>query len=912
MDRKRKRQSGVEFWTASKCQRLLRPVASRIAPLRRHQYTLNTEISHKDSKGQPTSGGVLKVSSLAEDARTGTTFPDPTWMPSDQSKKHQLKKYSARHCTAHESNGQVNSPQACLVSLPTPFKARASRGGTPIKQAFPGLDMSNSPCVIRRLSPARKERRRKDHFTRAPIAQQSIELQGRQNYERTFELHQGVTDGFSLLLQRTTSTDPKAPPRKGAPTLLIPDYIKAEEDWRRSIDEDDDTDVSAEVYEELEDLGSVQGHGWSGLREVVIAHGLSLVHDIIKDKLVATETRAELAKIPAKYGLQRASKDLLLAYTHSLPLKRPLGVDSRLFDGCLSNLTAVQSASAQNEVFVRILDALFSSGRLDISWLATRDMVTLLSGMVRALASRTENPGLIIQFLQARILQVCEAELAGTRSVRQGPGSKSKTWTKLDKSLCRTNVSIITVLTAIVLIEQDTHKLDGSRKGYTAAESLLTRLSITLLTIMEACHPGPTNQGTYYQQSTVCFAILTSSLVLGVKHDGTERNQVSCQRKTVLEGLINVHGNGASDSVHTVVERAAAFLVDLSRCCGQSLHSDSQSYLESLVRSILEESQHGSETEKTFLKQLAVESSLHSAKTSATQRSRIFLDDIEAAMAQQKPLKVQGPGGDADGSLGTFAEQSLRWEEGLCEWIVASPLLATKPKTVAGSMNKRRSTSSSGESDRDDSGYLSEVEQTPAPRQKISDLLASPDMLGFNFGTPSHSVMSTRSETQEIAAKGQKTMSNKQPLRPSSEFVLSEGGFHRPVAVISNATQVVETALEVEIHSDVSRKDRFDKAERTVKKRKSQATGQATPKRKRVYPKTAQGPSLSLQHISHKDSVPDSPENEIDELAMSCTKTRREMNAAREGMTNQTVGRVALPIRRSSHFVDSSDDELGF
>ncbi|KAI5272658.1 hypothetical protein E4T47_04032 [Aureobasidium subglaciale] len=897
MDRKRKRQSGVEFWTASKCQRLLRPIASRIAPLRRNQYTLNTEISHKDSKDQPKSELPSKNPSLAADVRTGTTFSDPTWIPSDQSKNCQLKKYSARHRTAHTSSGQVSSPQACLVSLPTPFKARASRRGTPIKQAFHSLDTSNSPCVVRRLPPAKKERQRKDHFTRAPIAQQSVELQGRQNYERTFELHQGVTDGFSLLLQRTTCTDPGNLQRKGASSLLsmcirkVPDYIQAEEDWRRSIDEDDDTDVSAEVYEELEDLGSVQGHGWSGLREVVIAHGLSLIHEIIKDKLVATETRAELAKIPAKYGLHRASEDLLLAYTQSLPLKRPLSVDSRLFDGCLSSLTTMQSVSAQNEVFVRILDALFSSGRLNLSWLAARDMVTLSSGMV------------------------CEAELKAPRARQQGSGSRSEIWTKLDKSLSSTTVSIITVLTAIVLIERDTHKLDGSRKGYPVAESLLTHLSITLLAIMEASDPQLANQGTYHHQSTVCFAILASSLVLGVKHDGTERNQVSCQRKVILESLINIHEDGTSNGVHTVVERAAAFLVDLSRCCGQSLHSDSQSYLESLVRQILEESLHGPETEKSFLKQWAVESSLHSAKTYATQRSRLFLEDIETAMAQQKPLCLQNPEYDANGSLEPFAEQSLCWEEGLCEWIVASPLRAMNSRVAAGSMHKRRSMMSSSESDVDDSGYLSEVERTPAHRQKnarMSDLLGSPDMLGFSFGTPSYSDTSTRSETLEIAVKGQTAMSNEQPPHPSPEFMLSKGGFHKSAAVFSNAAQVVETALEAEVCPDVSHKDRFDKAERLVKKRKSQATKQATPTKRRVYSTTAQEPSGLVQQISNKDLVSDLAENEIDELAMSCTKTRRDMSVASKGVTNKTVGRIALPIRRSSHLVNSSDDELGF
>ncbi|KAI4791493.1 hypothetical protein E4T44_12935 [Aureobasidium sp. EXF-8845] len=259
----------------------------------------------------------------------------------------------------------------------------------------------------------------------------------------------------------------------------VPDYIRAEEDWRKDIDENDETDVSAEVYEELEDLGSVHGHGWPGLREIVIAHGMSLIHEIIKDKLVSTETRAELARIPARYGLNKASENLLLAYAQSLPLKQPLGVDSRLFDGCLSSLTIMQPANAKNEVFVRLLDALFSSGRFQLTWLATRDMVNLSTGMIRALASRSGESGNIVRFLQGRISQISRAELVQDVN-RKKPEGNLDSWRKLDRSLDNTIVSIVTVLTAIVLIERNARDSSGGSEKCTAAGALLARLSVIL------------------------------------------------------------------------------------------------------------------------------------------------------------------------------------------------------------------------------------------------------------------------------------------------------------------------------------------------------------------------------------------------------------------------------------------------
>ncbi|KAG9954366.1 hypothetical protein KCU98_g17793, partial [Aureobasidium melanogenum] len=492
----------------------------------------------------------------------------------------------------------------------------------------------------------------------------------------------------------------------------VPDYIRAEEDWRKSIDEEDDTDVSAEVYEELEDLGSVHGHGWSGLREVVIAHGVSLVHEIIRDKLVATETRAELAKTPAKYGLQKVSEDLLLAYVRSLPLKRPLGVDSRLFNGCLSSLTTMQPANANNETFIRLLDALFSSGRLQLSWLATRDMVNLLSGMIRALASQSGDINHILQFLQGRISQVAEAELTQEHAARQGPEGKLDIWLKLEKSLTNTMVSIVTVLTAIVLIERNAHdRNDGSRRR-TAAESLLTRLTVIVLTKLDELRSSAKNST--HQQRTVCFTLLASSLILSIKCVKNSKTTTLLRQEEILQGMIVVHGSNGLNHTQSMVERAASFLVDLSQCCGQSLHSDSQSYLESLVRLIMQDGQHDSDMTESFLKQWALKSSLLSAKTSATQRSRHFSNDVEAAMSQRGPLGAQSAATASRHADATVAEQGLRWEEGLCEWIVASPIRTRKAEWVTITAHRGRSGSVPDQgNDLDDSGYLSDTKETP-------------------------------------------------------------------------------------------------------------------------------------------------------------------------------------------------------
>jgi len=913
MDRKRKRQSGVEYWTASKCQRLLRPIASRIAPLRRNQYTINSDSYQKDSQKKVLVVANSQASSETDHAGNDidASTLDPTWLPSDQERNRQIKKYSARHRNSYPPLGQSDSPRACLVSLPTPFKARALRRGTPVKQGMHSLGISNSPCVLKTLPFVKKVRQRKDPFTRAPVAKQSIELQGRQNYERTFELHQGVTDGFSLLLQRTVPLDVESTPRKGASSLLsmclrkVPDYIQAEEDWRKSIDEDDDTDVSAEVYEELENLGSIQGHGWSGLREVVVAHGLKLIHEIIKDKLVATETRAELAKIPSKHGLHRESQELLLAYAHSLPLKRPLGVDSRLFGGCLSSLTAIQPVSANNGVFVRTLDELFSSGRLKLSWLATRDMVTLSSGMVRVLASQSGDVEHVLQFLQSRISQISTAELMGHGAIRQGPEDRLDDWIKLERSLTNTTVSIITVLTAMVLIERDTLRHEGGPDRPTLTESLLVRLTINVLAKVEilgeeggnACSKKDTKNG----HNAVCFALLASSLILGVHRDVTKSGRVCLGRKNTVQAMILVHERNTSDRVETMVERAASFLVDLTRCCGQSLHSDSQTYLESVVSSIFQESQHGSVVEKTFLQEWAMESSILFAKVSGTQRSRAFLENIEAAMTKHKPLSSQTTTAGSPQMRAIAIEPGLRWEEGLCEWIIASPVRTMKPRKTTALSNKTRSKSPCDEeTELDDSGYLSDTNATPAPRQKIinmSHVLASPDVLGMEPRMLAH----TRSSLQETARSIQT------PQKP----VISQ---EKPVFVSALLGNTAEAILKIPkiVNPPAPSHKMIDLAGRPAKKRKSRNIEQPSPRASPVFQRSSQEPLRPSPQDQIEKAHPDLSEEEVDELAMSCKKPRQTASVAKRIVPRKSFARASLPIRRTSSQLDISDDELGF
>jgi hypothetical protein len=391
-------------------------------------------------------------------------------------------------------------------------------------------------------------------------------------------------------------------------------------------------------------------------------------------------------------------------------------------------------------------------------------------------------------------------------------------------------------------------------------------------------------------------------MVLSVEHTGRGREQMSLSKKDILQGMVVLHGRGSPYRTQTIIERAASFLVDLSRCCGQSLHSDSQSYLEGLVRSILEESERGSDKEKTFLKQWAMESSLLSAKICDTRRSRTFLDDVEATMTQHKPLNVQSTGTASYHVHAPSTEPVLRWEEGLCEWIVASPLRTKKSNKVA---SRDRSTSrSEQDSDLDDSGYLSEVKETPTLQRKgvnMSNMLASPDVLGFDLEMLACPSLNDMAGVYKTAIESWKASSTTQASQPST---LQKRTL--------NTVKAVAKLSKTETHTVLS-DEKFDIAERPAKKRNNQAMRESTPETSHT---TLAGPrEFPKQELQDrvKEQEPEASESDKDELAMSCSKPRGRASLTKKVVSRKSRVKTSLPAKRAgSQFVDISDDELGF
>ncbi|KAL1297024.1 hypothetical protein AAFC00_004616 [Neodothiora populina] len=766
MDRKRKRSStGHEVeWTAARCHRLLRPIASRVAPLQKLAYITD---SHRPEKtrnpkdvGRPSA---VRQTGLSE---------DPAWLRrADEQTK--LKSYKSKDRTTRKNGRPTASeaeqpPQVTLVSLPTPFKTRALRrntsGKTPVKKH--DGDLSATPCM--KLDVQLRKRSRRDPFAHAPVAMQSAELHDRQAFEKVFELHQGVTDGFSLLLQRTepraTQKDTSTQDRRGARSLFstclkrIPDYIQAEEGWRNSVDPDDETDVSAEVYEELEELGS-SGHGWSPLREVVRAHGVKLIKDLIESKLVSVKTRAELANMPLQHGSMHDAEMLALTFAQSLPSRRPLNTSSLLLDGCLSNMSHLVIFERSSSVRLRILHKLFSNKNLPVSWAGTKDMPLILSQAVRLLSSSSQSDALnVMQFLGGLFGQIFDMDQTSMRKSIDNEMSQieddalmitSSMSPSLTKSVSRTMDSLLMILTAMAIIpdRQDDCCNDSPADASWHASMLIHSLSMTVL--MRPAAKGNLGQRHGHKMPSsqyTMFKVLTAMLIVLIKH-----THAGCTISGVeIDELVSAMC-GISSSDRTAMEEAACFISDLAFCCGQSLQFDAQDILEDLVQTLMTTSTALSVEWKMFFQQIALETALTFAKVTRTRKSKDFVQLVEQSVLREGSMPVKLQPAQYGRAQDVKPRNNFRWEEGLCEWIAATPFTSRKAQSRITHFNTQSSPLSKVPANQDDeaalptallstegynddlhdSGYLTlhETPKGPGSSASSSILSSSPDVL---------------------------------------------------------------------------------------------------------------------------------------------------------------------------------------
>jgi len=672
-------------WTTSRCNRLLRPLSSKLAKLRK-------ELERPPSSpAEPRGASSAFATKQPPNKTTNFTRPahkprgfdkatDPDWRPG--AKPAAAKKtYGGRGARKLAGGLRREGASVRHVSRPgeiafTPLMARM------------GGQLQSSPTA--QMSPLKKYGK-----NRGPLLVNSKQFQpARHMHPDLHKLVQRLLEAYANLLQATTTGHEKR--WKGTRSLMgaclrrLPSYIALEEhfatlDKLEEEDETEDRDVANDVYEHLEAQFEHQpGQGWRPFRQVVRAHATSLLCNAIEDRLLGPDSLSIMVTHCLNVSAWDEAERMLLAYIPRMEvLPMPVCLQADLFNmqkqPFLSLFKSFVDRTGRYRLLYSLLEYMVALDLLPLEWLATECMRPLWDRLVRSISEndhRTRDSA--YQFMETATLasmglpdaRFLEEQVAASVSRRFVPSSRED----LRLALNTTFSSLLTVLCSIALVSSNREDPVGKSVAQRIARALDTTL-IALSTrgnirdeLQRLDADGEDVQVFAQRALWVNFAAFVVHLE-GCSHTAPTVVLTAASYGSILSwtaAQFNVTGVNSA----TVFTALPALIASIARGTGRIWQDDGFDQIQRLVAAFMSTSRFRLPHKLWTLKRLALESAMEFAYSTGDVEHMIFARSIEQTMRNQGRLViVNSPDKDAPPT----ASGGFKWEEGIGEWVACTP-----------------------------------------------------------------------------------------------------------------------------------------------------------------------------------------------------------------------------------------------
>jgi hypothetical protein len=222
------------------------------------------------------------------------------------------------------------------------------------------------------------------------------------------EAQRNLVAAFNSLL--TTTDSPSEPERTGARSLVsaclnrVPHYIDLEiEDTHQSNIHTED--IVSSIYSDLESLGTNSDGGWSGLREVVRLHCVHLICAATEEGLINDARISELVTACSKKGALPEAESLIRSWLNHHRSRASTRLDES--DCALATLAELRISHDASDLYLRQFAELVDS---DSVWVADvlRPGCTSLKELITALI-RGPGQEVPLAYLEAAVMKDCEA-----------------------------------------------------------------------------------------------------------------------------------------------------------------------------------------------------------------------------------------------------------------------------------------------------------------------------------------------------------------------------------------------------------------------------------------------------------------------------------------------------------------------
>ncbi|KAI1265126.1 hypothetical protein F5Y18DRAFT_59003 [Xylariaceae sp. FL1019] len=667
-------QDPSQPWTTARCHRILRPLISRIASLRRDPV-----IAAHISATSSTVTSAIHRHYDEQVAESGWLMPK---------KKRPRLTYSQRRggVRPSESAPQPDGPHELFAKHKTPSVLQPQVVKKTVKSLKPEAKQRPGEIIV--TTPFLK--RARGHFLPSPNSNESdvestrslgnfgasrsrgVEdrlARLRRDLPRKYADFEAIYRSLEALLKATAPTScENMEKRRGPRSLLdmclrrVPQYIAELEAWERleaeqsgTISALDEADTSASIYNYLETFGT--NVGWKHLRVIVRADGLDAVKRGITEGLLGDDFSELLIDLCIQSGAASEAEDLIDAMA-SREYPQPASVDNKLagmpnFQPLLYLNSFIPDTGTCPSFVFRQYRALLSKGHLPQDWLVTSNLERLWSLATRELATAQADAD-AVGFIIESICLLCSR----TR-IHTGSAQSVKLEQDMSQASQRVCASALGIIVSMSLLgEMD---LQSQRSSKTNVSNIMIpsrRLRYILsacISNLEAHQRRPNGR----RLDCLYFASFLATTQ-------TQGQKVQTRITHTIEQLSS--GRSVSASFHESrtwchFDAIAWLLASISRSVSRGTSESSHHYLEFIFKRLLSLG-----PVSHALDRLKAKSAFLIAQETNNVRDLIYAESLN--------LDVSSSDISTKDRVNVSALFSgYRWEETIGEWVTSSPVL---------------------------------------------------------------------------------------------------------------------------------------------------------------------------------------------------------------------------------------------
>ncbi|KAJ8124121.1 hypothetical protein O1611_g9434 [Lasiodiplodia mahajangana] len=448
----------------------------------------------------------------------------------------------------------------------------------------------------------------------------------------------------------------------------VPQYISELDAWERLAAEEsgtvstlDDIDTSAQIYNELESLGT--NVGWRHLRTVVRADGLNAVRKGIEEGLFGDEFSQLIIDLCVQLGAASEAEDLVAAFVDR-PYPPPLSTGSNFTDAAtllpLVVLNYFARKTQRTPFLFREYTTLLSNGNLPAGWLVTSEFEQLWSLAIQGLASARPSYDAINFATQ------CLSMLSSRKYILTSQADTIQLDQDMAKATQRRLMSALSMLASMRLLGEI------ELKEPWLSESDIRRIAIIgdkLRYVVKACINGLEGhtRGRGLQKLEVFYLALFFS-----SRQSQGRRIVNHVRESIEKLFLPVANSHSTKYIHkrNHYDSVVWLVASIARACGRGTSVASHQCLGGIIKQL-----ESAEIGQDVLEKLKAAAAFLIAQQTNNVKDLIYAESLHP---HDQPSSNATNHQRSSSTLFT----GYRWEETIGEWVTVSPVMKRRASTV--------------------------------------------------------------------------------------------------------------------------------------------------------------------------------------------------------------------------------------